>query len=52
MRERSNAMEPFVEDLLAWEVQEMAEKVATRVSFSAAAAKTISISIVSRPHFD
>ena len=52
MRERSKAMEPFVEDLFAWEVPTMAEKVAIGVSFSAAAAKTISISIVSRPHFD
>ena len=62
MRERSKAMEPFVEDLLALEVPAaaatapqaptMAEKVSIGVSFSAAAAKTISISIVSRPQFD
>ena len=51
MRERSKAMEPFVEDLLAWEVPAaaatapqaptMAEKVSIRVSFPAAATKTI-----------
>ena len=51
VRERSKAMEPFVEDLLAWEVPSaaatapqaptMAEKVSIRVSFSAAATKTI-----------
>ena len=50
MRERSKAMEPFVEDLLAWEVPSaaatapqapmMAEKVSIRVSFSAAGTKT------------
>ena len=50
--ESSSPMELFAEDLLAWEVQETAEKVAIRVSFSAAAAKTISISIASRPHVD
>ena len=51
MRERRKAMEPFVEDLLALEVPAaaataplaptMAEKVSIRVSFSAAATKTI-----------